>query len=192
MPKTPTEVTHLLQEWSDGDRDALDKLIPLVVDEVRDLARKALASESRSHTWQPTELVHEAYLRLVDRKIYWWKDRGQFFACLADLMRKLLVDHARRRNAAKRGSGELRLSLDEGVFQAKEPDLDLVLLDDALKDLEAIDQRRSQIVKLRIFTGLTQKEIAREMGLSVNTVGRQWQAAKLWLRHQIQSTGAEA
>ncbi len=190
MPPTSTEVTHLLQEWSDGDRQALDKLMPLVVDEVRALARRALAGEAPGHTLQPTELVDEAYLRLVERKTYWWHDRRQFFSCLADLMRRILVDHARRRRAAKRGGGEAKLPLEEGVLPALERDADLVALDEALDELKAIDPRRYQIVMLWFFVGLTQKEIAGELGMSINTVGRQWQAAKLWLQHQIQRTEA--
>ncbi|MCP3963917.1 MAG: sigma-70 family RNA polymerase sigma factor [bacterium] len=185
MPQPPSDVTHLLREWSDGDRDALDKLMELVVDEVRDLARRALSHESPNHTLQPTELVDEAYLRLVDRKTWWWKDRGQFFASLADLMRRILVDYARRKRAQKRGGGEPKLSLDEGAFRATGPHPDLVLLDDALEVLEEIDPRKHKIVMLRFFIGLTQEEIAKEMGLSVNTVGRQWQAAKLWLQDEM-------
>ncbi len=189
MPDTPSEVTHLLRKWSDGDADALDKLIPLVIDEVRTLARRMLARESPDHTLQPTELVDEAYLRLIDRKTYWWQDRRQFFSALADLMRRILVDHARRRRAAKRGGGDAKLELDERFMPAAEPDMDLIALDDALKDLEAIDHRRYQIVMLWFFVGLTQQEIARELGISINTVGRQWQAARLWLQHQLQRSG---
>ena len=192
MPPTSTEVTHLLQEWSDGDRQALDRLMPLVIDEVRDLARRALRLESPTHTLQPTELVAEVYLRLIDRRTFWWKDRRQFFGCLAELMRRILVDHARRRRAAKRGGGEAKLLLDEGIFASPEPHPDLVALDDALQELEVIDHRRYQIVMLWYFMGLTQQEIGRELGISVNTVGRQWQAAKLWLQHEIQHSGLRA
>ena len=185
MPHTPTEVTHLLREWSAGDKDALDKLIPLVVDEVKSLARQALAGEAPGHTLQPTALVNEVYERLVDRKTYDWRDRKQFFSCLADLMRKVLVDYARRRNAAKRGGGEPKLPLDEGMLPALERGADLEALDDALDELKAIHHRRYQIVMLWFFVGLTQKEIARELGMSINTVSRQWQAARLWLQHKI-------
>ena len=187
-----SEVTDLLRQWSSGDPSALDKLLPLVLDEVRDLARRALALESPSHTLQPTALVNEAYLRLIGRQTYWWRDRAQFFSSLAELMRRILVDHARRHLAAKRGGGEPKLSLDEGIRLVDEPHSELVALDDVLEDLKAIDPRRYQIVMLRFFMGLTQKEIARELGISVNTVGRQWQAAKRWMRHELdQSSSSE-
>jgi len=193
MPGTSSEVTNLLREWSDGDPEALDKLMPLVIDEVRDLARRALALESPAHTLQPTALVNEVYLRLIDRRTYWWQDRAQFFSSLAELMRRILVDHARRHRAAKRGAGEAKLALDEALLvPAAEPNPELLALDDALKDLKAIDGRRYQIVMLWFFMGLTQEEIARELGLSVNTVGRQWQAARRWLQHEIRRTDAPA
>ncbi len=190
MSDPSSEVTHLLREWSSGDPAALRKLMPLVVDEVRDLARKALALEARDHTLQPTALVNEVYMRLVDRKTYWWRNRRQFFASLAQLIRQILVDHARRRKAAKRGGGEAKLSLDDGVFQTAEPHPDLIALDDALNDLKAIDRRRYEIVMLWFFMGLTQQEIAVELDLSINTVGRQWQAAKLWLQHEMNQSSS--
>ena len=142
--------------------------MPFVVDEVRDLARKALALESPTHTLQPTALVNEVYLRLIDRKTYWWRDRAQFFSCLAQLMRRVLVDHARKRRAAKRGGGEPKLSLEDGVFAAAEPHPDLIALDDALKDLEILDPRRYRIVMLWFFMGLTQR--------------------RSWLPHQLRSS----
>ncbi len=185
MADTPSEVTDLLRQWSDGDPEALAKLVPLVIDEARDLARRALALEAPGHTLQPTALVNEVYLRLIDRKTYWWKDRAQFFSSLAELMRRILVDHARRRRAAKRGSGEVKLPLEEGILPAAEPHADLLALDDALGALAAIDERRYRIVMLWYFVGLTQQEIAREQGISVNTVGRQLQAAKRWLQHEM-------
>lgn len=185
MPDTSTDVTRLLRRWSDGDPDALEKLIPLVMDEVQALARKALAGEAPGHTLQPTALVNEVYLRLVGRKTYWWKDRAQFFSSLAEVMRQILVDHARRRRAAKRGGGEAPLSLDEGIFQTPEPHPDLLPLDEALRDLKEIDYRRYQVVMLWFFMGLTQRDIARELGMSINTVGRQWRAARRWLQHAM-------
>lgn len=187
MSLTATEVTRLLRNWSDGDPAALERLLPMVVDEARDLARRALASENAGHTLQPTALVNEAYLRLVDRETYWWRDRSQFFACLAQLMRRILVDHARRRRAAKRGGGEAPLPLDEAILPSGGPPADLVALDEALVDLEAIDERRYRIVMLWFFVGLTQEEIAHELAISVNTVGRQWQAARRWLRHRLRN-----
>ena len=186
MPDPSTEVTRLLQRWSDGDRDALDALMPMVIDEVKDLARKALAGESPGHTLQPTALVNEAYERLVGRKTYSWHDRREFFSSLAELMHRILCDHARRRLAAKRGGGVANLPLDERMLPALEPDAELVALDDALKELKVFDERRYRIVTMRFFMGMTQKEIATELGMSVNTVGRQWQTAKLWLQNEIQ------
>ena len=188
MPATATEVTRLLQAWSAGDKDALGKLIPLIYDDVRDLARRAMAGEAPGHTLQPTALVHEAYERLVDRKTYDWQDRKQFFSTLADLMRRILVDHARRRSAAKRGGGAPKLPLEEGMLPALERDMDMLALNEALEELKVIDERRYRIIMLWFFVGLTQKEIARELGMSINTVGRQWQATRLWLQRRIRRT----
>ncbi len=188
---TSSEVTHLLRDWSDGDKEALDKLLPLVIDEVRDLARRALAHETPDHTLQPTALVNEVYMRLIKRETYWWRDRKQFFSCLAELMRRVLVDHARRRQAVKRGGGEVKLPLEEAILPDEVGDTNLVALDDALQELKAIDERRYKIVMLRFFIGLTQEEIAEELSISVNTVGRHWRAAQLWLRHQMDRSGQE-
>lgn len=186
-----TQVTRLLQDWSTGDPQALDRLLPMVVDEVRDMARRALSGEAPHHSLQPTALVNEVYLRLVDRKVYWWKDRSQFFACLSEIMRRILVDHARRRRAVKRGSGEPKLSLDEALMVSDGPHPEILALDDALEALKEIDERRYRIVMLWFFVGLTQQEIADELSISVNTVGRQLQTAKRWLRLQLDNTAAE-
>ncbi|HEX9735406.1 MAG TPA: ECF-type sigma factor [Thermoanaerobaculia bacterium] len=185
MADTPGKVTRLLRAWSAGDPEALDRLLPLVLDEARDLARRALALESRDHTLQPTALVNEVYLRLVDRRTFWWQDRSQFFSSLAELMRRILVDHARRHRTAKRGGGVPRLRLEEMDVAADAPRPELVELDDALVALQAVDPLRYRIVMLRFFIGLTEMEIARELGLSVNTVGRKWQAARRWLRREL-------
>ena len=191
MGKTSGDVTALLRAWSDGDKQALDQVLPLVMDEVRMLARKALSLESRDVTIQPTELVHEAYLRLVDRRTFQWQDRVQFFSCLAELMRRILVDRARKHLAAKRGGGVAPLSLDDGIFAVHESHPDWLLLDDALEDLKKIDERRFRIVMLWFFVGMTQQEIARELGISVNTVARQWQSARRWLYAQVDKTRAQ-
>ncbi len=191
MATSQTEVTHLLQIWSQGDRDALDRLLPLVLDEVKDLARRALAGESPQHSLQPTALVNEVYLRLVERKSYWWHDRSQFFAAIAELMRRMLVDRARRRYALKRGSGLPKLSLDEALVVGVEPHPDLLILDHCLDTLKEVDGRRYQIVMLWFFVGLTQQEISKELGISVNTVARQWQSARRWLQHQLDTTATD-
>lgn len=188
MSTPPSDVTRLLQEWSDGDTDALSQLLPLVFDDARDMARRALAGEMAQHTLQPTALVNEVYLRLVDREVYWWKNRAQFFACLAELMRRILVDHARKRRTLKRGKGEAKLSLDEALAVSDQTPDEILALNDALEDLKAADPRRYQIVMLWFFVGLTQKEIADELGISVNTVGRQWQTAKRWLQQYLDRT----
>lgn len=185
-----SQVTRLLQDWSIGDPEALDRLLPMVIDEIRDMARRALSGESPHHSLQPTALVNEVYLRLVDRKVYWWKDRSQFFACLSELMRRILVDHARRRRAQKRGSGEAKLSLDEALMVRDGPHPDILALDDALEELYKIDERRYRIVMLWFFVGLTQQEIADELSISVNTVGRQWQTAKRWLQQELSRSEA--
>ncbi len=185
MDETHGEVTELLRAWSDGDGAALDRLLPMVLEEARMIARKALAGEAKNITLEPTELVNEVYLRLVDRRTFWWKDRLQFFSSLAELMRRILVDRARKRNAAKRGAGVQNLSLDETIFYVDDPHPDLVLLDDVLDDLKLVDPRKYKIVMLWFFVGLTQEEIARELEVSINTVARHWQAAKLWLRHEM-------
>lgn len=186
MSTPSSEVTRLLQDWSTGDPEALARLIPMVFDDIRDMARRVLSGEVPNHSLQPTALVNEVYLRLVDRRTYLWQDRGQFFASLSELMRRILVDHARRKKSLKRGKGEPKLSLDEAVLVSIEAHPDLVALDDALDVLKTIDERRYQIVMLSFFVGLTQEEIAQELSISVNTVGRQWQTAKRWLYQQLQ------
>ncbi|MCB1036854.1 MAG: sigma-70 family RNA polymerase sigma factor [Acidobacteria bacterium] len=181
------EVTELLRAWSGGSPEALDRLLPLILEEVRGLARKALSLESRHITLEPTELVSEAYLRLVDRRTHWWRDRVQFFSALAELMRRILVDRARRQLAAKRGGGWRRLPIEEGALALSTPDPELLRLDEALARLQRLDERKYQVILLWFFVGMTQEEIARELGLSVNTVGRQWQAARRWLQGELRS-----
>lgn len=148
------------------------------------IARKALSQEPHQ-TLQPTELVNEAYMRLVKRKTFWWQGRVQFFCAVAELMRRILVDRARHKNAKKRGAGMPVLSLDETLFQVSEPPADMILLDDALDTLKKLDETKYRIVMLWFFVGLTQSEIARELNLSVNTVGRYWQVARAILRSEI-------
>ncbi len=185
MRERATDITGLLQEWSEGNLEALDKLLPMVIDKVRDLARKALARESPGHTLQPTELVNEVYLKLVRRRTFWWRDRAQFFATLAELIRRILVDHARRRNAVKRGAGARELTLDELILTPNEQSPHMLALDEALERLEEIDPQRYQIVAQTYFVGLTHEEVARALGISLSTVRRQWKSARLWLLGEL-------
>ena len=176
-----TDVTMLLNAWSDGKQDALDELMPLVYQELRKLARSYLRAERPEHTLQPTALVNEAYLRLVDQRSVRWQNRRHFFGIAAQLMRRILVDHARKRQSEKRGGGEALIPFEEakGVpVKAR----DLVALDDALKDFATIDPRSAKIVELRQFGGLSIDETADVLEISPATVKRDWTLAKAWLR----------
>jgi RNA polymerase sigma factor (TIGR02999 family) len=184
-------VTDLLTRWNGGDAAARDALVPLVYDELRRIARKCLAGQRNDHTLQPTALVHEAYLRLVNRDSATWQNRAHFFAVAAQMMRQILVDHARMRAAAKRGGGAITLVLDESVTLPKKPALDLIALDDALKRLAVLDARQSQIVELRFFGGLSIDETAEVIAISPATTKREWATARLWL-HRAMSGGAVA
>lgn len=159
--------------------------MPLVYDELRGLARQYLQRERRDHTLQATGLVHEAYLRLVDQTATTWRDRAHFFAVAASVMRRVLVDYARAHRAAKRGGALEKIELDEAVALTPERHVDLVALDDALKDLGAFDPRQSQIVELRFFGGLTVEEVAEVLEISPRTVKREWRLARAWLRREI-------
>lgn len=175
------QVTELLRRWSGGDTAARDALIPVVYDELRRLARHFLASQRSAHTLQSTALVHEAYLRLAGREDVHWENRAHFFAVAAQLMRRILVDHARKRNAAKRGAHNLTLSVEESVALPAQREVDLVVLDEALNTLAALDQRQSRIVELRFFGGLTIKDTSRVLEMSPATVKREWATARAWL-----------
>lgn len=179
------EITRLLQDASRGDEQAVGVLFERVYDELRVIARNYLRNERSDHTLQSTALVHEAYLRLVGSEQIEWQNRAQFFSIAAQVMRHILVDHARKHAAEKRGSGERKLSLDEAVSFAAERDVNLVALDDALKELATLDEEQSRIVELRFFGGLSIKEIASVLDISETTVSRKWTTAKLWLRDQI-------
>ena len=186
MPLTPSEITRLLDRWSDGDGKALAKLMPLIVEDLRAIAGKQLSTEAPGHTLQPTALVNEVYLRLVGKRTVSWQNRAQFFAFIAHMMRRILVDHARSRRSAKRGAGAIRLSLDESLqLPDRAEDPDLVALDEALKTLEAVDPRQSRLVEMRYFTGLSVKEVAEVEGISPTTVKREWRTAKLWLHREL-------
>jgi RNA polymerase sigma factor (TIGR02999 family) len=180
---SPKTVTQLLSDWRSGDQQALDQLMPLIYDELRRLAQHYMQSERPDHTLQATALVHEAYLRLVDMDVT-WQDRVHFFAVAARLMRRILVDHAKTHRRAKRGSGQ-KITLDEALLVAPEPAPDLVELDDALQRLATFDSRKSQVVELHFFGGLTYDEIAEAVGISPATVHRELRLAKAWLYHEL-------
>jgi RNA polymerase sigma factor (TIGR02999 family) len=186
MPASPQDVTQLLQRWSNGDREALDKLIPLVYDELRHQAARYMRRERPDHTLQTTALIHEVYLRLVDQTHAEWQNRAQFFGITAQLMRRVLVDHARTIHAGKRGGSAIRLPLDEELLPAStEPDLDVLAIDEALTKLEAFDPLQARIVELRYFSGLNVEETATVLGISPRTVKREWSIAKAWLHREI-------
>jgi RNA polymerase sigma factor (TIGR02999 family) len=177
----PQDVTQLLLDWSKGNQGASDKLMPLVYDELRRVAQNYLRNERPDHTLQATALVHEAYLKLIDQTSVDWHDRAHFFGLASQMMRHILVDHARRHQAAKRGGLVQRLTLVEAVSFPDQKDFDLVALDEALTNLAQLDSQQSRIVEMRFFGGLTIEETATALSLSVATVNREWRLAKAWL-----------
>jgi RNA polymerase sigma-70 factor (ECF subfamily) len=179
------EVTQLLIAWSSGDKAALDKLMPLIHQELRRLAHHYMSRERADHTLQTTALVNEAYLRLVNRKEAQWQNRTHFFAIAATLMRNILVDHARSHGYAKRGGGALRTELDEAMVVSQERAAEVVALDDVLTQLAVFDPQQGQIVELRFFGGLTIEETADVLDLSPATIKREWKTAKAWLYHEL-------
>ncbi|MGH9843652.1 MAG: sigma-70 family RNA polymerase sigma factor [Blastocatellia bacterium] len=181
------EITRLLLRWNEGDATALDQLMPLVYDELRQLARGYLRRQANNQSLQPTALVNEAYLRLVNQRQVRWQNRAQFFGLAAKLMRNLLVDHVRERRAEKRGGGEYHLSLTyaDQVAQRPESEVDLIALNEALDRLEALSPQKSQVVELRFFGGLTIPETAEVLGISHATVEREWSAARAWLFKEL-------
>jgi RNA polymerase sigma-70 factor (ECF subfamily) len=187
MSTSESDVTRLLQDWSQGDPSALEKLIPLVFDDLRLIAERLFKRESDGHTLQPTALVNEVYLRLIDQRKTHWHNRQQFFGVAALMMRRILVDYAKGRQAAKRGSGAPKVSLDDSLAIPELMDnLDLVVaLDEALTRLAEIDPRQGQIVGMRFFTGLRHEEIADLLEISVTTVKREWRTARLWLYREL-------
>jgi RNA polymerase sigma factor (TIGR02999 family) len=182
---SPKEVTQLLLAWSQGDRSALDQLIPLVHEELHRLAHRYMGHERPGHTLQTTALVNEAYLRLIDASQVRWQNRAHFFAVSAQVMRRILVDFARAHRNLKRGGYARRVTLDETLLVPQEPDADLVALDDALTALAAIDQRQAQAVELRFFGGLSVEETAEVLKVSPETVHRDWRVAKAWLLREL-------
>ena len=182
------EITQLLAEWSDGNQSALDELYPLVYNELHRLARRYMSRERKGHTLQTTALINEAYVRLVDQKNVHWANRSHFFAISAQIMRRILIDHARRHAYAKRGGGAQQVSLEEVAAVTPDPGKELVRLDEALKSLAEMDPRRSQVVEMRYFGGLNNEEIAGVLKISANTVTRDWNMARAWLYQQLSET----
>jgi RNA polymerase sigma-70 factor (ECF subfamily) len=185
MEPSSHEITELLRAWSEGEQGALDKLIPLVYGELHRLAQRYMARERPEHTLQTSALVNEAYLRLVDTPHANWQNRTHFFAVSAQVMRRILVDWARSRQALKRGAAAHPVELEEAWLSAEEPVTDWVALDDALKALAAFDARKSQVVELRFFGGLSADETAHVLKVSPDTVLRDWKLAKSWLRREL-------
>jgi len=192
MNAAPQQVTELLRSWARGDRSALDRLVPLVHDELHRLAHRCMRQEQAGHTLQTTALVDEAYLRLVDADNVRWEDRRHFFAIAATIMRRILVDFARARRARKREAILLKAPVDLERLQvaAPQPDADIVALDDALQSLAVFDARAARVVELRYFGGLSIEETAEVLGVSPRTVKRDWAAARAWLMGELQHGGA--
>ena len=179
------EVTQLLIDWSNGDRAALDKLLPVVEEELRRLAHRYMSRERAGHTLQTTALVNEAFVRLVNRRNVQWQNRAHFFGIAAQLMRTILVDHARSHAAVKRGGGAHKFELDEAMVVSQQKAAEVLALDDALKQLALIDPQQSRIVELRFFGGLTVEETAEVLHLSPATIKREWSTAKAWLYREL-------
>lgn len=184
LPSTH-EVTQLLKAWSTGDQQALEKLTPLVYEQLHQVAQRCMAGERSGHTLQTTALVNEVYLRLVDCGQMNWQDRAHFFAMSAKLMRRILIDFARSRGYQKRGGGVLQMSLDEAPSVCNERDANLLALDDALRALAVVDERKSKVVELRFFGGLSIEETAEVLRVSVETIVRDWRLAKVWLLREL-------
>lgn len=186
MTRPPSEeVSLLLSNWSDGDAEALDKLIPVVYEELRRLAHHYMRHERAGHTLQTTALVNEAYMRLADYKKMRWQSRAHFFAVAAQVMRRILVEHARSRTYLKRGGGAQKVSIDEAAIVSEGRSAEVIAVDDALKELEAWDSRKGKIVELRFFGGLSIEETAEVLKISPTTVQREWRSAKAWLHNSI-------
>lgn len=179
------EVTQLLIDWSNGDQSAFDRLMPLIDEELRRLAHRYMSRERAGHTLQTTALVNEAFLRLVNRKNLQWQNRAHFFGLAAQVMRTILVDHARSHASAKRGGGARNLELDEAIVISQQKASEVIALDEALKQLALIDPRQSRIVELRFFGGLTVEEAAEVLHVSPVTIKREWSTAKAWLYHEL-------
>jgi RNA polymerase sigma-70 factor, ECF subfamily len=187
----PNEITERLIAWSAGDRSALDQLLPVVYQELRRMAGNYLRQENQGHTLQPTALVHEAWLRLIDQARVDWRNRAQFFGLAAQMMRRILVDHAKAKHREKRGGDTVKLSLDDVINLSQERAADLLALDGALDELARVDGRKSRVVELRYFGGFSVEETAQILGVSPETVMRDWKVAKAWLYQQIRRGACE-
>ena len=182
-------MTGILLKWREGDEAALDRLVPIVHDELRRIARRCMAGERAGHSLQATALVNEAYLRLIDVQHVNWQNRAHFLAMSARLMRRILVDYARSKGYQKRGGGAVKVTFDEGLPVAAEPAMDLVALDDALKALATVDERKSRVIELRFFGGLSVEETATVLAVSPETIMRDWKLAKAWLMRELRGEG---
>jgi RNA polymerase sigma-70 factor (ECF subfamily) len=189
-PRQEHEITQLLAQWRDGNQAALDELYPLVYDELHRLARRYMSRERKGHTLQTTALINEAYVRLVDQRNVQWANRSHFFAISAQIMRRILIDHARRQAYAKRGGGARQVSLEETATVVHGDLSEFLRLDEALKSLAELDPRRSQVVELKYFGGLNNDEIAGVLKISKNTVIRDWNMARAWLYRQLTGSAA--
>lgn len=185
----PADVTQLLGQWSGGDGEALDELMPVVYDELRRMAHRQMANERGDHTLQATALVNEAFLRMKNGVPAKWRSRAQFFAVAAQMMRHILVDYARRHSRAKRGGGAMQVTLDDAMLVSSDKADELLALDDALRKLEEFDPRKSQVATLRFFAGLSVVETAEALGISEETVTRDWRLARAWLRTELNARG---
>jgi RNA polymerase sigma factor (TIGR02999 family) len=184
-------VTQLLRAWSGGSEDALAELLPMVDAELRRLARVYMARERKGHTLQITALVNEAFMRLIDTRNVRWQDRAHFLGISARLMRRVLIDHARARGMQKRGAGAYTLPLDEGMAVSAAPDVDVIALDIALDALAKIDERKSRVIEMRFFGGMTVEETAEALHVSTDTVKRDWKLAKMWLLRELDGSPAD-
>jgi RNA polymerase sigma factor (TIGR02999 family) len=185
MSNSPNEVTQLLISWSRGDKAALEQLIPAVHAELHRLARRHMGRENLGHTLQTSALINEAYIKLVDQQGVEWQNRAHFFAVAARVMRHILIDHARSHRYAKRGGGAQKVQLDESAAPGEQRAAELIALDDALNNLRNLDPRKSQIVELRFFGGLSVEEVAEVLKISTATVMREWRSARAWLRREV-------
>lgn len=181
----PHQVTRLLNQWSEGNEFALEQLMPIVYDELRIMARRYMNNQARGHTWQTTELIHEAYLKIAKNDDQTWQNRAHFFGVASKIMRHILVDYARAKHSLKRGGNEMNLTLDENAVISDDNSDEIIALNDALEGLNKLDERKSRVVEMKFFGGLEMEEIAEVLRVSTVTVNRDWQFARNWLLKEI-------